>query len=179
MQAALARLNARWQEKGIKPMHVGFGINQGDAIVGNLGCEAKMEVSVIGDAVNLSSRLEGATKQYHLDLCIGENVAALVRDKFILRAVDLLVVKGKTKPVEIFTVLDKRGVPEPAWLARHEEAVRLYRAGDFAAADQAWREVLAAAPDDGLAQTFVARCEELQAHPPAAPWTGVYEMKSK
>ena len=181
MRQALTRLNINWRQRGMTEMHVGFGVNHGDAIVGNLGCEAKMEVSVIGDAVNLGSRLEGATKQYHIDLCIGERVAALVRDSFILRSVDLIVVKGKTKPVEVFTVVDKRNpsTTNPAWLARHEEAVRLFRTGDFAAAETTWREVLAAIPGDGLSQVFIERCVELQKAPPQAPWTGVYEMKSK
>ncbi len=179
MRRALLRLNAGWRARGMPEMQVGFGVNHGDAIVGNLGCEAKMEVSVIGDAVNLGSRLEGATKKFHIDLCIGEKVAALVRDEFLLRSVDLLIVQGKTRPVEIFTVLDKRGPAEPPWLARHEEAVGLYRAGDFAAAEKAWLEVLAQAPGDGLAEVFLTRCKDLLATPPAAPWTGVYEMKSK
>ena len=179
MREALTKLNVNWRERGMPEMHVGFGINHGDAIVGNLGCEAKMEVSVIGDAVNLGSRLEGATKQYGLDVCIGENVADLVRDQFMLRSVDLLVVQGKTQPVEIFTVLGAAGTAVPSWLDRHEEAMRLYRAGDFAAAEKAWREVLAQAPDDGIADTFIDRCIALQKQPPAVPWTGVYEMKSK
>lgn len=179
MRDALAELNTGWAKRGMPEMRVGFGVNHGEAIVGNLGCEAKMEVSVIGDAVNLGSRLEGATKKYHLDLCLGEKAAALVRDQFILRSVDLIIVQGKTQPVEIFTVLDQHGAPEPQWLPLHEEAMRLYRAGDFAAAEKAWRDVLAQAPGDGLAETFIARCVELRAHPPAAPWTGVYEMKSK
>jgi len=178
MRRALTKLNLGWRKRGMPEMQVGFGVNYGEAIVGNLGCEAKMEVSVIGDAVNLGSRLEGATKEYHLDLCIGEKVAGLVRDQFIVRSVDLLIVKGKTKPVEIFTVLDKRGI-EPPWLDRHEEAMRLYRTGDFAAAEKAWRDVLTQAPGDGLSEIFIGRCAELQAHPPTTPWTGVYEMKSK
>jgi adenylate cyclase len=179
MREALAMLNADWRQRGMPEMHVGFGVNHGEAIVGNLGCEAKMEVSVIGDAVNLGSRLEGATKQFHIDLCIGEKAAALVRDHFRLRSVDLLVVKGKTQPAEIFTVLGKLDAPEPAWLSRHEEAMKLYRTGDFAAAEKAWRQVLAEEPGDGLAETFIGRCVALQIHPPAPPWTGVYEMKSK
>ena len=81
----------------------------------------------------------------------------------------------------IFAVLDERspGVSDPAWLARHEEAVKLYRKGDFAAAQAAWREVLAQAPGDGIAETFIARCAELQASPPVGKWDGVFEMKSK
>ncbi len=181
MRTALARLNAAWKERGIVELQIGIGVSHGPAIVGNIGCEAKMEVSVIGDAVNLGSRLEGTTKQYHLDLCISETAAALVRESFIVRSVDLIVVKGKTKPVGVFTILEKRGpgVTEPAWLARHEEAVQFYRTGAFSAAEKAWRDVLEQAPTDGVAQVFIERCVELQKHPPEAEWTGVYEMKSK
>jgi adenylate cyclase len=179
MRQALIRLNRSWRQRGMHEMQVGYGVNQGEAIVGNIGCEAKMEVSVIGDVVNLGSRLEGVTKQYGIEVCIGEQAAALVRDQFLLRSVDLIVVKGKTRPVEVFTVLDPSGSGAPAWLARHEEAMRLYRAGDFPGAVKAWREVLAPASDDALAQVFLERCAELQRHPPAVPWTGVYEMTSK
>ena len=181
MRTALARLNAGWKTRGVPELAVGFGVNHGDVIVGNLGCEAKMEVSVLGDAVNLGSRIEGLTKEYGIDLCLGETVAPLVREAFILRPVDLILVKGKTQPVEVFTVLGVRapGVSEPAWLARHEEAVRAYRRGDFAAAESAWREVLAAQPGDALATIFLARCAELQSHPPDAEWTGVFKMRGK
>jgi len=182
MLKTLTRLNASWKQRGMAPWRIGIGINHGETITGNIGATGvaeKFEFTVIGDAVNLGARLEGATKEYRLDLCIGETVATLVRDQFLLRSVDLIIVKGKTRPVEIFTVLDKSGTAEPPWLARHEEAVRLYRTGDFAAAEKAWREVLAEAPGDGLSEVFIERCVGLQARPPAAPWTGVYEMKSK
>jgi len=181
MRAALARLNAGWKTRGLPEFAVGFGVNHGEVIVGNLGCEAKMEVSVLGDAVNLGSRIEGLTKEYGLDLCLGETVAPLVREAFILRSVDLILVKGKTQPVEVFTVLAERqsGTPEPAWLTRHEEAVRAYRAGDFATAESSWSEVLTTQPGDALATIFLARCAALRAHPPDAEWTGVFKMRGK
>ena len=181
MRKTLARVNPEWKARGMLQLQFGIGVNHGEAIVGNLGSKEKAEVSVISDAVNLASRLEGVTKQYHIDLCIGETVAPFVRDAFILRSLDLILVKGKTKPVEIFAVLDERGpgVAEPAWLPRHEEAVKLYRAGGFLAAAAAWREVLAQCPGDNIAEVFIARCDELRANPPADKWDGVFEMKSK
>jgi len=137
--------------------------------------------SAIGDAINLGSRIEGATKEYGLDLCLGESVAPLVRDAFILRSVDLILVKGKTQPVEVFTVLAERqpGTPEPAWLARHEDAVRAYRRGDVDTAETAWLEVLTAAPGDALASIFFARCADLRENPPPGEWTGVFTMTGK
>ena len=181
MRAALTRLNTGWKTRGLPELAVGFGVNHGDAIVGNLGCEAKMEVSVLGDAVNLGSRLESVTKEYGLDLCLGESVAPLVREAFLLRSVDLLLVKGKTQPVEVFTALGPRqpGAPEPAWLARHEEAVRAYRRGDFDTAEAAWLDVLAAEPGDALASVFFARCAALRENPPPGEWTGIFTMPGK
>ena len=179
MRRALAKLNDGWRERGIEPLAFGIGINAGEAIVGNLGCEAKMEVSVIGDAVNVASRLEGVTKAYRLDLVIGELVEPLVREEFLVRSVDLITVKGKTRPVAVFTVLGERHGSEPPWLAKHEEAVRLYRAAAFKAASEAWAEVLAEVPDDTLAKEFMKRCAALIETPPEGQWNGVFEMTTK
>ena len=181
MRKALALVNPQWKARGMRELSFGIGVNMGEAIVGNLGSKEKAEVSAISDTVNLASRLEGVTKRYRIDLCIGENVATLVGDSFILRSLDLILVKGKTKPVKIFSVIDERrpGVTDPPWLARHEEALKLYRAGDFPAAEAAWREVLAQVPGDSIAETFIARCADLRATPPEGKWEGVFEMKSK
>jgi adenylate cyclase len=131
--------------------------------------------------VNLASRLEGLTKEYKLDLLLGETVAALVRDRFVLRAVDSVQVKGKTKPVRVFTVVAdlKAGEQAPAWLAKYEGGLECYRARKFAEAAALFREVLSAAPDDYLAQLYLKRCEELIANPPSAEWDTVFVMKSK
>ena len=180
MRHALAKLNEGWKARGIMELKFGIGINHGHAIVGNLGCEEKMEVSVIGDAINLASRLEGVTKEYGIDLALGELAEPLVREDFIVRSVDLLVVKGKTKPVGVFTVLDRRDSgSEPSWLALHEEAVRLYRAGDFSSAEKNWHEVLVQSPYDSIAKVFAVRCAELQRNPPGAEWNGVFVMTKK
>jgi adenylate cyclase len=181
MRRALAKLNEQWKPRGLLELHFGIGINHGEAIVGNLGSEEKREVSAIGDSVNLASRLEGVTKSYHIELCIGENVESLVRDAFIVRSLDLILVKGKTKPVEVFTVLEERtnGGAGPPWLAQHEEAMRLYRAGDFFAASERWRIVVAEQSGDEIAKLFLERCAALQANPPQGEWRGVYAMTSK
>jgi adenylate cyclase len=181
MRHALARLNADWSKRDLPTLSFGIGINHGSAIVGNLGCEEKMEVTVIGDAVNTGSRLEGVTKTYRVDICIGESAAEMVRDSFILRSLDLIILKGKSKPVKVFTVIDRRNgtAVEPVWLPTHEEAMRLYRAGKFEDAERCWREVLAQFPGDTISETFIERCSHLQEEPPAEPWTGVYKMKTK
>jgi adenylate cyclase len=181
MRKRLVELNAGWTARGMLELKFGIGINTGEAIVGNLGCEAKMEVSLIGDPVNTASRLEGITKEYHTDLVIGESTAGHVCDTFYLRTIGLNQPKGKTRPLELFGVIDERlpGVAEPAWLAWHEEGVRLYRAREFAAAAEKFRAVLAALPDDWLAADYLENCGELLQNPPPPDWNAVHVMKSK
>jgi adenylate cyclase len=181
MRRELARLNADWKPRGLLELQFGIGLNHGEAIVGNLGSEEKMEVSAIGDAVNLASRLEGATKEYHVDLLIGEKVAPLVRGAFVVRTVDLLQVKGKTKPVEVFTVLGERAAEtvEPAWLAPYERGVALYRKRAFAEAAECLATAVTLAPDDWLCAEYLRRCREYLAQPPGPDWDGVHVMTKK
>jgi adenylate cyclase len=182
MRKTLVRLNEDWARREMIELKFGIGVNQGQAIVGNLGCDAKMEVSLIGDAVNTASRFEGMTKQFHVDLLIGETVARLVREKFIVRSVALSQPKGKTKPVEIFTVLDERGAgtTEPAWLADYEEGVRQFRAREFAAAISSFESALRENPGDWLIEHYyLEQCRGFVANPPPPDWTAVDVMTSK
>ncbi len=181
MRKYLARLNVNWKQRGITELSFGIGINHGEVIVGNLGSEQKMEVSVIGDAVNLASRLEGLTKEYKLDLLIGETLVPLVQDRFALRSVDSVQVKGKKKPVLVFTVVaDKEaGEQSPAWLLRYEEGVAHYRARQFNDGLAAFADCVRWQPEDYLSQLYLRRSQELVTNPPGADWDTVFVMKSK
>src|SRR5207302_2209858 len=128
MRAALARLNADWKENSDRrKLSIGIGVNHGEVIVGNIGHPQRMEFTVLGDGVNLAARLESATKQFHTDILIGEEVEKLTREHFIYRNVGAIAFKGKTKPVETFYLLSDRSEPAPKWLAPYHEAVQLYR----------------------------------------------------
>jgi adenylate cyclase len=182
MRKSLVKLNEGWRARGLPELGIGIGVNHGEVIVGNLGSTEKMELTVIGDAVNLASRLEGLTKEYHLDLLLGESLVPLVGDQFILRTVDYVQVKGKTKPVDVFTVMGEgaaQTVSLPIWLARYEEGVRLYRARAFDGALAAFGECLRRQPDDYLASMYANRCRALIAEPPDDTWNGVYVMTKK
>ena len=181
MRKYLARLNVNWKQRGITELSFGIGINHGEVIVGNLGSEQKMEVSVIGDAVNLASRLEGLTKEYKLDLLLGETMVPLVEGRFTLRSVDSVQVKGKTKPVRVFTVVADReaGEEPPAWLERYEHGIGLYRTRRFAEALAAFEDCARTAPEDYLIELYLKRCRDLVTNPPGAEWDTVFVMKSK
>ncbi len=183
MKRSLPKLNADWKSRGMQELAFGIGINHGEAIVGNLGSTEKMEVTVIGDAVNTASRLEGLTKKFHLDLLLGESMGPLVRERFLLRTVGLIQPKGKTVPAEVYTVLGERGVDVDAtletWLAQYEAAVKLYRARAFTEATQQFENCLREKPVDYLCEMYVTECAELLKNPPDEKWNGVFVMTEK
>lgn len=176
MLASLRQLNTRWTAQGRSEFHIGIGLNFGEVIAADMGSPKKKEFTVIGDAVNLASRLEGVTKEYGLALILGESVAELVRGDFPLQTVDLIQVKGKTKPVDTFTV--PIPPPDPALLAAYEEAVRHYRAARFADALTQFEKLTASWSDSPLPKIYLERCRQLLAAPPDS-WTGIWVMKTK
>jgi adenylate cyclase len=178
MRAALAELNTSWRERGIVELAIGIGLHQGDAVVGEIGSHERAELTAIGDCVNLGSRLEGATKEYGLDLLISEPVRQRVTGRFLCRSVDLLRVKGKKKPVEVFAVLGPADLTPPAGLAPFEEGMSAYRQGRFPDAHRHFEQAAAAGLADELTAIFIKRCAELGVHPPEN-WDGVYTMTKK
>ncbi|MGC1480902.1 MAG: adenylate/guanylate cyclase domain-containing protein, partial [Chthoniobacterales bacterium] len=171
MQSALARLNTEWAARDLPAFAIGIGLHHGDAVFGNIGSDEKMEPTVIGDAVNLASRVEGLTKKYGVVTCITGSCAELVREDFHLRTVDLVQVVGKTKPVEIFSLISPTEVQPPTWLEPWENAIRLFRGREFAAAIRLLEALHFDAPDK-LRDLYLARCEAYLQTPPPSDWTG-------
>jgi len=178
MRATLVELNTDWRTRGITELAIGIGLHQGDAVVGEIGSVERAELTAIGDCVNLGSRLEGATKEYGLDLLISESVCARVAHHFYCRTADLIRVKGKRQPVEVFAVLGPRSDPAPPGLPSFEEAMRAYRHGDFPAAQRLFTEAAAQGLDDTLTSLFLDRCRDLINTPPTH-WDGVFTMTKK
>jgi adenylate cyclase len=175
----LADLNRAWTERGLSPFAIGIGLHHGEAVFGNIGSAEKMEPTVIGDTVNLASRVEGLTKKYAVPLCITHPLAELVADTFLLRSVDLVQVVGKSRPVEIFTVLGPRSMEIPDWLKCHEGGIADYRARRFAEAAAQFRECEKSLPNDRLVQIHLTRCEAFLREPPPDDWTGTEVATSK
>ncbi len=184
MHTRLAALNARWSASGKMQIAIGVGINFGEVIVGGLGSEkSKMEITVMGDAVNTASRLEGLTKDYGLDLLVGESVAVRVSDSFRLRTVDRVQVKGKTRPTEVMTVVgplsEMVSLEREEALADYEDAILRYRRRDFAGAALLLEGCLRVVPEDRLSALYLARCQEGLTQAPAEGWEAVRLMTTK
>ncbi len=183
MTVRLKQLNAKWLAEGRTEWKIGIGVNHGNVIVGDMGSTDHKEFAMVGDAVNLGSRLEGLTKGYHVQIMLGEKVAALVEDAFYLRSVAVVVVKGKSEPVKTFTVLGekKEALPPPKleFLRLHEEGIAAFRGREFERARKLFEQALELEPDDYIAQTYLKSSAHFAAHPPGADWNGVEIMTEK
>jgi adenylate cyclase len=183
MRGELRKLNQNWREQGQMGLGMGIGVNHGEVIVGNIGSQDRMDPTVIGDAVNLASRLEALTRTYGVDLLVGESVAVLVRDEVYLRSVARVQVKGKTKPVNVFTFVGARGEDVNSeflkWLETYEEALDKFRAREFTDAKILFSRFLEFYPDDLLAKMYLQRALEYEQAPPDAAWEAVEVFQKK
>jgi adenylate cyclase len=181
MRHELLQLNQRWKEKGIAPFQFGIGINHGEVLVGNIGSQEKADPTVIGDAVNLASRLEALTRTYSVDILVGERAAELIRDQFNLRSVALVQVKGKTQPVEVFTLVSAKETQTEflRQLETYEAGFRKFRERDFTQAKILFSQFLEFYPDDALAKMYLERALEYEKEPPDVAWNAVEVFKKK
>jgi adenylate cyclase len=182
MRTSLARLNEQWKQRGLRTFKMGCAINFGEVVFGNIGSSRKMEPTVIGDAVNVTARLEGLTKDYGRDLLIGEAAADLVRDSFPLQFVDRVILHGRTQPLAIYCLLGASDIPlsaEAAYLAAYGRAHEAYRIAEFAKASGEFRQCLEHWPEDNLATLYLGRCAYFLDHPPREEWNAIHVASHK
>src|SRR5580692_566188 len=181
MAGGLAKLNAKWQAGGRPPIAIGIGLNTGPVNVGNMGSARRLSWTVMGDNVNLASRLEGITKQYHVQIVISEATYRQVSSQFVCRELDKIRVKGKNLPVNIYELIDVAAEKSKyeKLLEQFDRAMAAYRSQNWREAAALFTDVLLKYPDDGPSQVFLERAMEFSESAPEGEWDGVYVMKTK
>lgn len=177
----LKELQDVYRAKGLPEIDIGIGLNTGDMSVGNMGSDTVRSYTVMGDAVNLGSRLEGINKQYGTRIIISEFTYEAIKDTFVTREVDWVRVKGKAQPVRIFELIAEGKVPEATLeLVRlFHQGFELYHARQFEKAIEAFNQALQTHPDDAVTHLYIERCQDYLKEPPPENWDGVFTMTSK
>jgi len=169
--------------EGKLAVDIGIGLNTDNVVSGNIGSKKRMDYTIIGDGVNLAARLESACKQYGAHLLISEFTYKALKGTYFSRELDLVVVKGKTKPVAIYEILDyhsDESYPQMIDALRHfRSGLMNYRQRKWGAAKSEFGEVLAFNPNDKAAGLYIERCEHFLAKPPGDDWDGVWVLKDK
>ncbi len=181
MMRELRRLQNKWEAEGRPVFDIGIGINSGEMVVGNMGSAMRFDYTVMGDMVNLGSRLEGANKEYGTNIIISEFTYNHVKDTICCREIDSVRVKGKTRPVRIFELLGEKK-DEPGYqnlIKVFATGLTLYRDGKWDDAIAAFQDACKIKHDDFVSTTYIERCKTLKQHPPAHPWNGVFVMTKK
>jgi adenylate cyclase len=189
VQAAIGMIREcrRWSGERVKanllPVDMGIGINTDTVISGNIGSARRMDYTLIGDGVNVASRLESACKAYSARILISDNTYNRLRGTYRVREVDQVIVKGKTEPVGVYEVLDYHTAetfPNLMDVVNYfNEGIAHYRNRDFAKAVRQFEEALRRHPGDKLSNTYIDRCRLLIENPPPEDWGGIWEMHEK
>ncbi len=181
MIEALDGLNQRFAGRGWPRIDIGVGVNTSTVSAGNFGSDVLFDYTVMGDGVNLASRLEGINKTYGTHIVISEFTLAAVKDQAVVRELDAVRVKGKREPVRIFELLGvgQVGPEEAALLVDFAAALADYRTQKWDAAAEGFRRCLARRPDDGPSALYLERCATMKADPPGPGWDGVFTLTTK
>lgn len=181
MQATMKSLQPQFKKRGWPEIHIGMGINSGRVSVGNMGSEVRVAYTVMGDEVNLASRLEGISKKYGVGIVVGENTRNAAPD-FVYRELDHVQVAGKEKPLAIYEPI---GLASELSEAQHDEIRlfhemrRCYRKQDWDQAELKLLNLQRLSPDTALYEVYAERISQFRKTPPRADWDGVFVFQSK
>ena len=183
MHQELATLNS----EGILPrenlLSIGIGIHTDDIVSGNIGSPKRMNYTVIGDGVNLASRLESACKLYGASILVSDSTLSACHGQYLSREVDLVVVKGKLTPVLVHEVFVPSRLDCPSnwsdFLGHYSDSLALYRSRQWSDALESFQQCIALRPSDRISSLYVERCHYYLSDPPGDDWNGVWTLTSK
>jgi len=183
MIRSLQGWNSRRVADGKRPVSMGIGLNTDTVVSGNIGSPKRMDYTLIGDGVNLASRLEGLCKQYHANILISENTFRRLKGTYRIREVDRVQVKGKTQSVGVYEVLDYHTEETyanlPEVMNHFRDGLALYRRREWVRAIAMFDEALRLNPREELARMYIDRCARFREEPPGDDWDGGWVMKTK
>jgi adenylate cyclase len=183
MNKKLIELQQEWGKKGQEPISMRIGVNSGDVIVGNIGGKKRFDYTVMGDAVNLASRLEGANKAYGTSIMISETTYNYVQHKFLVRELDNIQVKGKTKPTKVFELIgnsdDVEAKEKINRLQDYLIGLEYYKKAEFEKAMIHFNKSLEQVEKDQPTKVYLERIQFYIKNPPPKNWNGVFIMKTK
>jgi len=178
----LEHLREKWKQEGKPLFFQRIGIYTGEVIVGNIGSQTRMNYSVIGDAANIASRLEGLNKYYGTQIIIGQSTCELVEEEFIVRPIDLVSVVGSTKGIKIYELLAEKkntGGQEVRVAELCTNGLEQYLHRRWNEAMEHYKNALELRPGDQPAIIMLERCKSYLENPPSYDWTGIHPIESK